>query len=219
MRYQDRAHAGEALARLVEPMREAGLTPDPIVLALPRGGVPVAEPVARALRAPLDVILAHKIGLPGEPELGVGAIAADGQPWYDRRALAMLGVDERDLDAEVARERARLRRADELYRHGRPPPELTGRAVVIVDDGLATGATARAALRLARRSGPKTLTLAVPVGAADTVAALRAEADELVCAHVPERFHAVGLWYERFDQVTDDEVVAILRAAAERSAR
>jgi predicted phosphoribosyltransferase len=214
MLLRDRAHGGAELAELLEPMRRDGLLPDPIVLALPRGGVPVAEPIARTLRAPLDVVLAHKIGLPGQPELGVGAIAGTQEPFYDQRTLAVLGVTERELAPEVEQERARLAEAERRYREGRPQPRLADRSVVVVDDGLATGVTARAALRLVRGSRPRLLALAVPVGAADTVAALRAEADEVICPHTPARFGAVGLWYQEFDQVSDEEVSRVLRAFA-----
>lgn len=214
MLLRDRAHGGAELAELLEPMRRDGLLPDPIVLALPRGGVPVAEPIARTLGAPLDVVLAHKIGLPGQPELGVGAIAGSDEPCYDQRTLAVLGVTERELAAQAEQERTRLGLAEQRYREGRAPPRLAGRSVLVVDDGLATGVTARAALRLVRRSRPRLLVLAVPVGAADTVSALRAEADEVICPHTPAHFGAVGLWYQEFDQVSDAEVIRTLRAFA-----
>ncbi|CAL9659501.1 putative protein [Streptomyces sp. enrichment culture] len=210
MRYHDRRHAGEELAlRLMEWAADGDLV-DPLVLALPRGGVPVAAQVARALRAPLDVLVARKIGVPGRPETGIGAIVGDDPPLYDRRALEMLGLSEDRLGSDVARERTELHRREGRYRGDRPPPHVADRAVILVDDGLATGVTARAALRHLRRQGPARLILAVPVGASGTADLMRAEADDLICLHQPPVFRAVGEWYEEFDQVDDEEVVRIL---------
>ncbi|CAL9351770.1 phosphoribosyltransferase family protein [Streptomyces sp. Tu 3180] len=210
MRYHDRRHAGEDLAlRLMEWAADGDLV-DPLVLALPRGGVPVGAQVARALRAPLDVLVARKIGVPGRPETGIGAIVGDDPPLYDRRVLEMLGLSEDRLGPDVARERTELHRREGRYRGGRPAPHVTDRAVIVVDDGLATGVTARAALRHLRRQGPARLVLAVPVGAPGAVDLMRAEADDLICLHQPPDFRAVGQWYEKFDQVGDEEVVRIL---------
>ncbi|CAL9655481.1 phosphoribosyltransferase [Streptomyces griseomycini] len=210
MRYRDRRHAGEELAlRLMEWAADGDLV-DPLVLALPRGGVPVAAQVAGALRAPLDVLVARKIGVPGRPETGIGAIVGDDPPLYDRRALEMLGLSEDRLGSDVARERTELHRREGRYRGHRPPPRVADRAVILVDDGLATGVTARAALRHLRRRGPARLVLAVPVGAPGTADLMRAEADDLICLHQPPDFRAVGRWYEEFDQVDDEEVVRIL---------
>lgn len=206
--FRDRQEAGRALA---EQVLALGLA-DPLVLALPRGGVPVGAEVARALGAPLEVFVARKIGLPRQPELGVGALAEGGEPLLDEQALTRLGVRGTDLAATVERERAELARRVEHYRGDRPLPAPARRSVMLVDDGLATGVTARAALRALRGAHPQRLVLAVPVGAPDTVAALRDEADDVVCVLQPEPFRAVGAWYQRFDQTSDAEVLALLRA-------
>ncbi|MFC4031566.1 phosphoribosyltransferase [Streptomyces polygonati] len=216
MRFADRVTAGRELSEPLAAMQRAGGLPDPLVLALPRGGVPVALEVARALRAPLDIVVARKIALPGRPEYGVGAIAGEDEPVYDARALTALGVSEERLGPQVARERAELHRREDSYRAGRPAPKTEGRSVVLVDDGLATGATARAALRNLRRERPARLVLAVPVGAPQSLAALSEEADTIVCLMRPELFQAVGLWYDDFPQITDEEVVAELRPAPTR---
>ncbi|MGP4043902.1 phosphoribosyltransferase [Streptomyces sp. 2A115] len=210
MRFHDRRHAGQELAvRLMEWAADGDLV-NPVVLALPRGGAPVAAEVARALKAPLDVLVARKIGVPGHPETGVGAIVGDDPPLFDRRALEMLDLTEERLSPDVARERNELHRRELLYRGDRPAPDVKDRAVIVIDDGLATGATARAALRYLRRRGPARLILAVPVCAPDSAAAMRSEADDLVCLHQPPDFWAVGQWYDDFDQVSDDEVIEIL---------
>jgi len=211
MLFHDRSEAGQELAvRLVERAADGDLV-DPVVLALPRGGVPVAVPVARALSVPLDVLVARKIGLPGQPETGIGAIVGDDPPQFDRRAVEMLGLSEDRLGPEVARERSELRRRERLYRGERSAPDVRDRVVILIDDGLATGVTARAALRHLRRQGPARLILAVPVSAAETAATMRSEADEIVCLHQPPHFRAVGLWYDDFGQVGDDEVIETLR--------
>jgi predicted phosphoribosyltransferase len=211
MRFLDHRHAGRQLAaRLVEWAAHRDLT-DPLVLALPRGGVPVAAEVARALGAPLDIVVVRKIGAPGSPETGIGALAGDEPPLFDDESLRMLNLSAADLADDVARERAELRRREDVYRHGRPAPAVAGRSVIVVDDGLATGVTARAALRHLRAQGPAHLVLAVPVCARDAAAAVRAEADDLVCLHRPDVFWSVGEWYEEFAQVSDNEVISTLR--------
>ncbi len=204
--FTDRADAGRQLATRLEGLRGQNV----IVLALPRGGVPVGAEVARALDSPLDVIGVRKIGAPMQPELGVGAIAEGGVRVLDRSILAQLRLDQAAIDQVETRERAELQRRLERYRGGRGMPELSGRTVVVVDDGLATGGTARAACRAVRQAGPGTTILAVPVAAARSLEALRDEADEVVCVQAPEDFVAVGRWYEHFDQTTDDEVIALL---------
>ncbi|MFF3850298.1 phosphoribosyltransferase [Streptomyces sp. NPDC002328] len=218
MRFRDRGQAGRTLAELLSARQERGDLPDPVVLALPRGGVAVAVEVARALDAPLDVLVVRKIGAPHQQEYGVGAIAGDGEPLYDEQALDRLGLSESRLAPVVERERRELRRRERLYRQGRPAPDLRGRTAIVVDDGLATGGTARAALRAVRRLGPRRTVLAVPVGSPEAVNLLRAEADELICPHQPSSFMAVGLWYEDFEQLSDDDVLDALRTAAERRA-
>ncbi|WP_436946258.1 phosphoribosyltransferase [Streptomyces sp. SudanB25_2051] len=210
MRFEDRRDAGRRLGERIRERAAAQAWPDPVVLALPRGGVPVGEEVARALEAPLDVLVVRKIGLPGQPEVGIGAIAGEAPPLFDERALEMLGITPDELGADVARERAELHRREALYRRGAPAPDLRERAVVLVDDGLATGVTARAAARLLRGEEPERVVLAVPVGDRRATAELRAEVDDVVCLSEPGDFRAVGLWYEDFDQVPDDEVLRIL---------
>ncbi|MGW0700257.1 phosphoribosyltransferase [Streptomyces sp. NPDC002867] len=211
MRFRDHRHAGQELALGLLEWAADGDVSDAVVLALPRGGVPVAAEIARALKAPLDVVVARKIGAPGHPETGIGAIAGEDPPVYDRRALEMLGLTEDDLAADVARERSELHRREELYRRGRPALAVEGRTVILVDDGLATGLTARAALRRLRSGNPARLILAVPVCAPQAAASVREDADDLVCLHQPSSFRAVGKWYEEFAQVSDDEVVSTLR--------
>ncbi|WP_340384177.1 phosphoribosyltransferase family protein [Streptomyces sp. SS7] len=216
MRFPDRARAGRELAEVLRARQDDGELPDPVVLALPRGGVAVAEEVARALGAPLDVLVVRKIGAPFQPELGVGALVGDAEPLFDEAMLGALGLTERDLAPVVERERAELRRREMLYRDGRPAPDLRGRTAIVVDDGLATGATARAALRHLRHVAPRRTVLAVPVGAPEAVALLRSEADDVICLHRPAAFTAVGLWYEDFDQLSDADVLRALRTAAGR---
>ncbi|MFF3912125.1 phosphoribosyltransferase [Streptomyces sp. NPDC001852] len=210
MRFHDRVHAGRELAERLRIRQEAGALTHPVVLALPRGGVTVAREVARALEAPLDVLVARKIGAPFQEELGVGALAGDDPPLFDERTLDELGLDEAALDDVVERERAELHRREERYREGRPAPELRDRTVILVDDGVATGATARAALRWLRRQAPERLVLAVPVCSPQAADLLRGEADEVLCLQRPTVFLAVGEWYEDFEQLTDDDVLAAL---------
>ncbi|HEX6472910.1 MAG TPA: phosphoribosyltransferase family protein [Streptosporangiaceae bacterium] len=212
--FADRAEAGRLLAgRLAELV-----LPVPVVLALPRGGVPVGNEVAARLStadeaAAFDVLVTRKIGYPYQPELGVGAIAEGGEPVLDLPLIDRLRLSEGDLTTTILRERAEMDRRVAVYRDGRPLPAVAGRTAIVVDDGLATGGTARAALRAVRARAPARLILAVPVGAAETVAALRAEADDVVVLAEPRRFRAVGQWYERFDQLTDDDVLRVLERA------
>ncbi|MEU6281972.1 phosphoribosyltransferase family protein [Streptomyces sp. NPDC047028] len=210
MRFRDRAAAGRELAGLLTDLGEQGELPDPVVLALPRGGVTVAAPVARALDAPLDVLVVRKIGAPRHQEFAVGALVGDDPPLFDQDTLDRLGLTRESLAPLVERERCELRRRERRYRGDRPPPELGGRTVVVIDDGLATGATARAALRHVRRRAPARLLLAVPVGAPDSLERLAAEADTVVCPCRPTGFAAVGQWYDDFGQLSDADVLAAL---------
>ena len=210
--FQDRADAGRAVARLLG--RYAGRS-DVLVLALPRGGVPVAFEVAAALRAPLDVLVVRKLGVPGHEEYAMGALAA-GVRVLDDALVRRLGLSAREVEAVVEAEQRELERRERLYRGDAPAPDLAGRTVLVVDDGLATGSTMRAAVRALRGRGPARVVVAVPVGAADTCAALADEADEVACVATPEPFEAVGIWYEDFGQTGDDEVRALL-ARARRS--
>jgi len=211
MRFRDRREAGRALAERLTAQQSAGDLPDPVVLALPRGGVPVGDEIARALNAPLDVVVARKIGAPFQPELGVGAVAGDEPPLYDPAILGHLGLREEELAPVAERERAEVRRREELYRGGRPPVRLAGRSAVLVDDGLATGATARAALHTVRRARPARIVLAVPVAAPEAADYFTGQVDDFVCLYRPRGFGAVGFWYDNFSQLTDDEVLDVLR--------
>lgn len=212
MRFADRHAAGQALADRLEELD----LDDPVVLALPRGGVPVAYEVAVRLDAPLEVVVARKLGAPGQPELGIGAVAEGGEPIFDETLVARLRLDDDAVAELVDAERAELDRRVRHYRADRPLPELAGRDVVVVDDGLATGVTARAALGALRGHGPRRLVLAVPVGAPSSVDALRPAADEVVCLHAPRAFAAVGQWYDDFTQTDDDTVVDLLSRARDR---
>ncbi|MER6626170.1 phosphoribosyltransferase family protein, partial [Streptomyces sp. NPDC000931] len=204
--FTNRSEAGRHLAERVRPYA----VDDPIVLALPRGGVPVGAELAERLGADFDVLMVRKIGLPGHPETGVGAIAEDGQVIYDDRALARMRVPRQALSDTVATERDELDRRRRAYRGERPAPRIAGRDCVVVDDGVATGGTARAALRMLRQAGPSRLVLAVPVAAPEALEALQEEADDVVVLTAPENFQAVGEWYRDFDQLSDDTVIGIL---------
>ncbi len=208
-RYADRAEAGAALAAELHEYRDR----DALVLGVPRGGVVVAAPVATALGAELDVIVARKLGAPANPELAMGAVAGDGVPYVDNSLVRRLGVSEERLAAEVERQAEEVRRREAAYRGGRPPPRVAGRPVIVVDDGVATGATLRVALAAVQRLEPEVLCCAVPVGPRDTLAALAEVADEVVCPLRPRFFLAVGEWYRDFRQTSDDEVLALLAAA------
>jgi predicted phosphoribosyltransferase len=212
-RFADRRAAGRALAPLLAHYRG---DPSAIVLALPRGGVPVAFEVARALGAPLDVFVVRKLGLPGHEEFAMGAIASGGVR-VDNPDVAPLALPQAAVDAVVARARAELARREALYRGDRAPLNLSGRTVILVDDGLATGASMRAAVAAVRMHAPARVIVAVPVAASETCAALRREADEVVCALTPAWFTAVGAWYADFTQTSDAEVHQLLSQASQQA--
>jgi putative phosphoribosyl transferase len=212
----DRRSAGRALAARLSAYRGRG---DLLVVALPRGGVPVAAEIAEALSAPLDVLLVRKLGMPGQPELAMGAIAAGGVRVLNEDVVATAGVSAVQIERVAAREQVELERRDRVYRGGRAPITLTGRCVILVDDGIATGATVRAAIAVVRAQQPSRLVLAVPVAAPDTAGALAAMVDELVCLARPDPFVAIGTWYRHFEQVGDDEVVGLLDQARLRADR
>lgn len=213
-KFQDREEAGRWLGRELAPYARRA---DVVVLALPRGGVPVAYEVARALACPLDVLVVRKLGVPGHEELAMGAIAAGGVRVLNDALLRQLRIPPAAIDEAAAREQEEVERRDRAYHGDRPRPELRGRTVILVDDGLATGATMRAAVAAVRARGPARVVVAVPVAARETCEEMEREVDDVVCALTPEPFHAVGLWYESFDQTTDAQVRALLVRAAARS--
>lgn len=204
--FTDRGEGGSRLAEILAERQWVR----PAVLGLARGGVPVAARVARRLHAPLGVVVARKIGAPGRPEFGVGAVTAHGPANYDAASVRALGITPEELDAASERERAEALRRLHLYQRGRQPLLVEGRDVIVVDDGLATGVTATAAIRALRQEGPRTLSFAAPVCARQAAVALRQEADDVICAWQPRRFRAVGEWYADFAQTTDDEVIDLL---------
>ena len=205
--FKNRSEAGHALAQ-----RLGGYDSDALLLALPRGGVPVAVEVARALNAELDVFVVRKLGAPGQPELALGAVASGGVRVLNDALVSRLGVSEADLEKVAARERQEVQRREQLYRGERAALKLEGRTVILVDDGLATGASMRAAVTALHQKELAKLVVAVPVAAPDTCAALEKEVDEVVCVATPTPFYGVGRWYTNFRQVTDDEVRDLLRA-------
>ncbi len=209
--FENRREAGRSLADALAPdYRDRA---DVLVLGLPRGGVPVAYEVALALNAPLDVMVVRKLGTPGQPELAMGAIASGGIRLLNERVVHMLGIPETTLETVTAAETAELERRERAYRGEAPPFEVAGRQVILIDDGVATGATLRAALAALRRLDPARVIVAVPTAPPDTCEALRAEADELVVLDTPEPFLAVGRWYRDFGQTSDEEVRDLLARA------
>lgn len=209
--FRDRSEGGRALAGLLA--RYAGRA-GVIVLALPRGGVPVGYEVARALGVPLDVFVVRKLGAPGQPELAIGAIASGGVRVLDAELVRALAITPETIEAIAGREEEELQRRERLYRGERKPRELGGETVILVDDGLATGASMRSAVAAVRQQGPAKVVVAVPVAAAQVCTAFQQIADEVVCAATPTPFYAVGQWYAVFDQTDDDEVRRLLAGAA-----
>lgn len=202
--------AGRALASMLLTYKRRS---DTIILALPRGGVPVAYEVAKALELPMDLLIVRKLGVPFHDELAMGAIAGEGAQVLNHDVVAMHGIDDATLNKVAQRELLELRRRERLYRGNRPLPNLSGKQVILVDDGLATGATMRAAVRSVRSQGAARVVVVVPVAASDTLAEMQKEVDEVVCPFAPEYFTAVGRWYVDFSQVTDQEVIELLQDA------
>jgi putative phosphoribosyl transferase len=209
MVFVDRVDAGARLAVELEALAQER----PVIVALPRGGVPVAFEIARALHAPLDILAVRKLGAPGNPELGVGAVAEDGTGVLDPQSAGMRGMTQAMLEETLAVESLELRRRVERYRDGRPSVPVKGRTVVIVDDGLATGLTDLAAVRALRRRGAREIIVAVPVGSSEAVSMLAGEADRVICLEVPRRLFGVGMWYRDFSPVSDEQVEALLAEA------
>ncbi|MDO9623824.1 MAG: phosphoribosyltransferase [Pseudomonas sp.] len=207
---RDRSSAGQALAHLLVAYRQR---PDVIVLALPRGGVPVAYEIASALQVRLDLMLVRKLGVPGHAELAMGAIASGGVRVLNRDVLAALHIDDATVDAVTAQESLELQRRDRAYRGERAPPLLDGQQVILVDDGLATGATMHAAISAVRQQSPARIVVAVPVAPPDSVALLRRQVDEVICPFMPEIFNAIGRWYVDFSQTSDQQVQTLLHQA------
>lgn len=217
--FQDRRQAGRALAQIVrDECRETLASDDAIVLGLPRGGVPVAFEVARGLRLPLDVFVVRKLGVPGQEELAMGAVASGGAVVIQSDVVTAHRIGQETIDAVAARERLEIARREAAYRESRPPARLAGRVVLLVDDGLATGSSMKAATR-ALRPIARLIVVAVPVAAASTCEELRHEADQVVCVETPEPFHAVGEFYRNFDQTSDAEVRALLAQSRVDTAR
>jgi len=215
MLFRDRTEAG---CQLAAKLAAYACRSDVLVLALPRGGVPVAFEVARALHAPLDVFLVRKLGVPGHEELAMGAIASGGVRVLNEDVVRMLRIPDRMIDAVAAEEHRELERRERDYRGDRPAPQVRGKTVIVIDDGLATGSTMRAAVAALRQQRPARIVVAVPVGAPETCAQFQDEADEAICARTPEPFCAVGLWYGDLSQTTDEEVRDLLARAAEEYA-
>lgn len=215
-RFRDRLEAGALLA---EALGAYAGNPDAIALALPRGGVPVAFALAERLHIALDILIVRKLGVPGHEELAMGAVASGGLRVLNSALIDSLGLREADIETAARRELDEIRRRERLYRGSRPSPALAGRVVILVDDGLATGASMRVAVRAVRREHPARLIVAVPVGAAETCEALRAEADEVICLRTPPDFYAVGLWYQDFTQTSDLEVGRLLERSREIGVR
>lgn len=204
--FRDRMDAGEQLARLLD---DRDVEAD-IVLAIPRGGLPVGRAVADALGLPLDIIAARKIGAPGNPELAIGAVASDGSVWLNDRLIDRIGVDDSYIDDGIDRERENAQAKVDRYRMGRREPEIAGKKVLIVDDGVATGATTTACIRQVKNAGADRVILGIPVGPPDSIERLGSEVDEVVCVQTPPHFGAVGQFYETFTQVTDEEAIDYL---------
>jgi len=208
MQFADRTSAGQALA---EKLRAYANRSDVIVLGLPRGGVPVGFEVAKVLKAPLDIFLVRKLGVPGQEELAMGAIASGGVRVLNDGVVSSLHLSETQINQVVAKEQQELERREHLYREDHPAPTLCDQSIILVDDGLATGATMRAAIKALRQQQPARIVVAVPVSSPETYHDMQAEVDEVICPLTPEPFHSVGFWYKDFSQTTDEEVTTLLQ--------
>ncbi|MBI2315162.1 phosphoribosyltransferase [Candidatus Daviesbacteria bacterium] len=211
MMFENRQEAGKELASKLLKYRGE----NPYILAMPRGGVPVGFEVAEVLHAPLDVIVVRKIGLFSNPEFGIGAIAEGGVRVLDQTTIGVIGIDEEEIEDTIKLEEEELKRRVRIYREGKPPPNLTGKTAILVDDGMATGITARAAIEAVKKLNPKKIVLASPVCALDTVESLKKIVDEVICLATPFEFMAVGSWYRDFEQISDEEVVDLLKKHTE----
>jgi putative phosphoribosyl transferase len=209
-RFKDRSMAGQYLA---DKLQDYANDPNAVVLGLPRGGVVVAFEVARELGLPLDIFLVRKLGVPGYEELAMGAIASGGVRVMNENVMSQINISTEAIEAVARREEMELKRREEAYRDNRPRLDVKDRTVILIDDGLATGATMRAAVAALRKQKPGRIVIAVPVAAQDTCDEFRADVDEIICGITPAPFHAVGVWYEDFSQTTDEEVQQLLRAA------
>jgi putative phosphoribosyl transferase len=207
IRLRNRTEAGQMLASL---LTDYANRPDVLVLGLPRGGVPVAFEVAKALNVPLDICLVRKLGVPGHKELAMGAIASGGVRILNYDVVSWLGISSKTIDEVAAREQRELERRDRVYRGDRPQPDVSDRTIILVDDGIATGSTIRAAIVILQQQQPEQIVVAVPVAPAQTCKELKSEVDKVVCLMTPEPFYAIGLWYENFEQTTDEEVRELL---------
>ncbi len=216
IRFKNRIQAGQQLA---EQLADYNGRTDTIVLALPRGGVPVGYAIAKALELPLDILLVRKLGVPGHEEYAMGAIASGGLYVLQSEVLNMLGIPMSVVETAAQRETKEIERREKLYRAGRPVPQLDGHAVILVDDGLATGSSMLAAVNVMRQAKPARVVVAVPVASPEACQALRSEVDEIICLSTPDPFYAVGLWYEDFSQTTDQEVTGLLTQAERDHAR
>jgi putative phosphoribosyl transferase len=210
MIFRNRTEGGQVLAGLLQKHSK---DPDTIVLGLPRGGLPVAYEVAKSLKAPLDVFVVRKLGVPGHEELAMGAVASGGIRYLNQSVIDAIRIDSRTIDAVSAIEEAEIRRRDRLYRGHQPPLDVRGKNVILVDDGLATGSTMRAAIAALRQQQPTRIVVAVPAGSVDVCEEIGREADEAICASTPEPFNSVGQWYQDFSQTTDAEVRDLLLRA------
>jgi putative phosphoribosyl transferase len=213
--FEDRAEAGRVLATKLAAYADR---PDVLVLALPRGGVPVAAEVARALHAPLDVFVVRKLGVPGREELAMGALASGGICVLNEDAVDAYGISGDTIQEEIVREQQEIARQERAFRGDRSMVEIRGRTVILIDDGLATGSTMRAAVVALRRQDPARIVVGVPVGAVETCAEFQQEADEVICAQMPRPFYGVGMWFDDFSQTTDEEVREALRRSEEFAA-